>query len=253
MTKLKVTTISDTHNKINQKIFEPCDVLIHAGDATMVGDLKEFDVFIKWMKKQPANYKIFVAGNHDKKLDNTPWKDEIIKKLEDGGITYLCNSSVIIEGVKFYGSPYTPTFFNWAFMRDAGNDIEKEWKKMQIDSDVVITHGPSYKILDKCPSRPILDCNGYPVLDSYTLQPLRTDPHVGCKSLKNMIDIVKPAVHVFGHIHESAGAEYVDGILMINACLIDGRYFSLKKKPHSFLIEVEEIGFKRTVKASLIE
>ena len=68
-------------------------------------------------------------------------------------------------GYKFYGSPWSPTFYNWGFNADRGPDILKWWKKIPTETDILITHGPPHKILDKC-------MNGFPA---------------GCKDLLNEI------------------------------------------------------------------
>jgi hypothetical protein len=44
-------------------------------------------------------------------------------------------------GYKFYGSPYTPAFCEWAFQLNETDAIEK-WKKIPEDTEILITHGP---------------------------------------------------------------------------------------------------------------
>ena len=45
------------------------DVLVHAGDLTNTGGLKEIREFCSWMATLPHQHKIVIAGNHDITLD----------------------------------------------------------------------------------------------------------------------------------------------------------------------------------------
>lgn len=56
------------------------------------------------------------------------------------------------------------------------------------NTDVVITHGPPYKVLDKVDHDECSDIN------------------VGCPILfQHITERIKPKYHIFGHIHESYG------------------------------------------------
>ena len=59
------------------------------------------------------------------------------------------NESVEILGLKIYGSPYSPEFCNWAFSINPDDESKQMWDKIPKDTDILITHGPPYKILDK--------------------------------------------------------------------------------------------------------
>lgn len=39
--------------------------------------------------------------------------------------TYLEDSGTVIEGIRFYGSPWQPEFFGWAFNAKRGGDIDR--------------------------------------------------------------------------------------------------------------------------------
>ena len=112
---------------------------------------------------------------------------------------YLDDSGCEIEGIRFWGSPITPEFCNWAFMREP-RDIGRHWDAIPDDTDVLITHGPPHGILDQCP-------------DS-----------VGCEQLLEAVKRVGPKVHAFGHIHEGHGILEKDGTTFVNASIMDGRY-----------------------------
>jgi Icc-related predicted phosphoesterase len=87
------------------------------------------------------------------------------------------------------------------------NEIHRHWSEIPIDTDILLTHGPPYSILD---------------------QSLRT-PHLGCKELlKSVSTIVQPKLHVFGHVHGGHGqlkneAE-LGKTLFVNASLCDSKF-----------------------------
>lgn len=57
------------------------------------------------------------------------------------------------------------------------------WENLPQRIDILVTHAPPYGILDKTGS----------------------NLNVGCKFLRDKILMIKPKIHIFGHIHESAG------------------------------------------------
>jgi len=211
---MKIVFISDTHcqhtdvrlNVRLQSLYkeDPKTVLVHCGDVSSRGYRWEVEGFIKWFSNLPFEHKIFIAGNHDFIFEEKP--QEIERMLaENPGAVYLEDSGVEIEGIKFWGSPVQPRFFDWAFNRD--EDIIDHWNLIPPDIDVLITHGPPYGILD------------------WTK---RDNKSVGCPRLLEKIDQMNLKAHAFGHIHESFGIEEGPGLLartkFINASYLDLRY-----------------------------
>jgi len=184
---MKIWHISDTHTYHDLlKVPRAIDMVIHSGDCSNPRDPysneSEVREFIDWYKELSPKYKIYVAGNHDSSIE----KKLVTKKdFEDNGIIYLENDYVTIEGIKIFGSPYTPNFGNWSFMRDR-NKLDRFWHSaIHDDTDIVVTHGPPKGILDKSENRDRqLEC-------------------CGDKSLLNKLLEVQPAYHLFGHIHNS--------------------------------------------------
>ena len=184
---MKIWHISDTHTYHDLlKVPRAIDMVIHSGDCSNPRDPynnePEVREFIHWYKSLPIKHKIYVAGNHDSSIE----KKLITKKdFEDYNIIYLENDYVTIEGLKIFGSPYTPNFGNWSFMRDR-NKLDRFWHSaIHNDTDIVVTHGPPKGILDKSENRDHqLEC-------------------CGDKSLLNKLLEVQPAYHLFGHIHNS--------------------------------------------------
>lgn len=217
----RITFISDTHNQHKGLDIEPCDILIHAGDFSGRGWVNEFRSFITWFENQPAEHKVFIAGNHDFCFENEYRHvcHEELKAIK--GVTYLQDSMVEIDGLKIYGSPWTPYFYNWAFNAHRKIEhatklnpwIKNYWDMIPEGVDILITHGPPNRILDQVDSH---GPNAY--------------EYVGCELLMDKIRKIKPKVHVFGHIHEQYGIEEQDGTTFINASVLNSQY-QLVNKP----------------------
>ncbi len=197
---MQIICISDTHNFHNEVIVPNGDVLIHAGDATSMGSTEEVAAFADWFGNQPHKWKIFVAGNHDWLFQKD--KDLAESVIGTYGIIYLRDWGCSIEGINFYGSPWQPEFCNWAFNlpRD-GNEIQQKWQAIPQNTDVLITHGPPFGILDEESGR----C-------------------IGDRCLRERVLHIKPALHIFGHIHASHGEMEWNGTHFINAAICDQAY-----------------------------
>lgn len=184
--------ISDTHsfhNLIDTKDFEKYDIVVHSGDCSNYRDRykneQEVRDFIGWYSTLPIKYKIYVAGNHDTSIEA-----KLVTKsdFERNGIIYLENESITIDGIKFYGSPHTPNFGQWAFMKARDVLHNKVWQYIPDDTDVLIVHGPPKGVLDLS-----YDRNG-------NLE------YCGCSALRKRIDKLEQLKLVlFGHIHDMDG------------------------------------------------
>ena len=187
---MRLVCISDTHGWDSVSIPDG-DVLVHAGDLTSAGALDEIERTHAWLASMPHAHKVVIAGNHDFAFERRPEEARALMT----GVTYLEDEAHEIDGVRFYGSPWQPRFHDWAFNLDRGAPLEAVWAKIPDDTDVLVTHGPPYGILDTIHS-------GQPV---------------GCEALRDALARVKPRVHVFGHIHEAYGQVEQDGIRFVNA------------------------------------
>jgi Icc-related predicted phosphoesterase len=146
---VKILHISDTHTN-HEKINIPSDIdlIIHSGDFSSRKGIerneKECIAFIDWFSSLDIKHKILVAGNHDTSIQARLITPEEIKNR---GIIYLENASVKIEGLLVWGSPYTPRYGKWAFMR-AEQELGSIWNTIPDDADIVITHSPPRGMLD---------------------------------------------------------------------------------------------------------
>ena len=211
---MRLVCISDTHMAHKGFSLPDGDVLIHAGDATSTGLSDEIDRFLNWFDSQPHAHKILSAGNHDWLFHRHP--DMAAQLLAaHPGITYLEDSGVEIEGVKFWGSPWQPWFCDWAFnLPRKGQGLRDVWNRIPIDTEVLITHGPPHGILDQVSG--VIDYSG-------------EAEHLGCEEMKIRLVAVKPRVHVFGHIHGGYGVAQSKATTYINACTSTEAYRALNR------------------------
>lgn len=204
---MKIACISDTHHRhryIDTRLFHDVDCIVHAGDFTSNGNQAQTIQFLQWLESLPIPHKIFIAGNHDFYCCSETF--QYLLSQHAPSCHYLYNSDVTINGIKFWGSPYSNTFGSWSFMRD-DNELAEIWSTIPDDVNFVITHGPAYHIGDK------------------VMNPqFGLDPHVGSMSLANRLyNLPNLQVHVCGHIHESYGI-YPGRYLTVNASICDLPY-----------------------------
>lgn len=197
-TRIRITALSDLHGY--QPDLPGGDLLLIAGDLTARNTLDGYEKFSSWLGKLPYRCKIVIAGNHDGLIES----GKVTIGNKDRCIHYLCDSGYEFEGLKIWGSPYTPTFLNWHFMRNRGADIKRHWDLIPSDTDILVTHGPPYGMFDE------------------TITELRA----GCEDLREAVqERVKPRLHCFGHIHEGGGSIVeIEGIMYINCSYVDERY-----------------------------
>ena len=205
----KIICISDTHGKHEQLNYDlpEGDMIIHAGDVSNLGKIYEINEFTQWFSKLPYKYKIFIAGNHDFGFEAIRHSNEIGISIPHG-VIYLQDEMVEIEGIKIYGSPWQPEFYDWAFNLPRGEKIAEKWNMIPENLDILVTHGPPHGILDD------------------TIQGMR----VGCEDLYKRVMEVKPKYHIFGHIHYGYGMKITDETIFLNAASLGERY-EYRNKP----------------------
>lgn len=197
---MRFVAISDTHNKHKDLVLPEGDVLLHAGEVSGRGYEKEIKKFLNWFSEQPFKYKIFIAGNHDFFFEQK--NTEEVKQIIPENVIYLNDSGITIEGIKIWGSPIQPWFHNWAFNRQRGAGISKHWELIPKDTDILITHGPPFEVLD-------MTVGGM---------------CVGCEDLTRYVNEIKPRYHIFGHIHEAYGQKTQNATFFVNASVLNERY-----------------------------
>lgn len=206
---MKVWLISDTHCK-HQQLLVPSniDLVIHCGDESNSGDpyLNEPEArrFFYWFSVLEIPNKVFVPGNH-----STAIEQGLIRSSDYPQVTFLIHAQTECNGLKIFGSPYTPEFFNWSYMKPRP-ELDAVWQSIPDDINILITHGPPKGIRDVTKD---FD-SGEPV-------------HVGSKSLRTHVEMrIKPKIHAFGHIHDEKaiqnyGTTTRNGTQFINCSVCD--------------------------------
>ena len=194
----RIVCISDTHGE-HEKLKLPFgDILIHLGDFSSKtkgeGGIEEMSSkdFITWFAKQPHKHKILVLGTNESNSKNLkePSKEvlENIKRASSTGvdITLLQDEQKIINGIKFYGSSWQGQWKGKGFYQEKEN-LEKLWKKIPKDTQVLLTHTPSFG----------------PLKDEILLKQVYS---------------VQPMLHLFGQIHSGKnGVLYTSYLAGTNA------------------------------------
>lgn len=211
---MRIVCISDTHGMHAGLTVPDGDILIHAGDLTGRGTVPEVRNFNAWLGALPHRHKIVIAGNHDWVFERTP---DVAREAMTNAI-YLQDSGVQIDGLRIWGSPVQPTFYNWAFNRDRGTGIARHWDMIPDNTQLLITHGPPAGVCDN------VDGLG-----------------VGCADLyRRASELSSLRAIVCGHVHEGYGMESLSKKssvpVVVNASICDARYRPINTP---IVIEVE--------------
>ncbi|KAL3908512.1 MAG: hypothetical protein SGILL_008454 [Bacillariaceae sp.] len=216
----RLVIFSDTHG-LHRKVHLPRgDILIHAGDFSKTGEVKTIEDLSEYFAESGFQKIVVIAGNHDMTLDReyyqrrgdkihrNPMNCDQAQAAIERNATYLNDSSwTSDDGLTFYGSPYSPYFFGWAFNLHRGEPIKECWDKIPSHEewpvDILMTHGPPLGRGDLTAERRRAGC--------YDL-------------LKAVQQRVKPRVHIFGHIHEGYGTSFDGHTLYINASSLNVQY-----------------------------
>lgn len=227
----KITIISDTHGKHKQITSDlpGGDILIHAGDISSIGYKHEIQQFCKWFN-DINNYdnKVFIAGNHDWGFqDNVDKVQEILnsyKTIDYLQDNYLQFGTDMDNLIKIHGSPWQPEFYNWAFnLPRNSTELLEKWNMIPDDTDILITHGPAWGYLD---------------------QVIGKSEHLGCELLTQRIKVVKPKIHVCGHIHSGHGYKFDGYTHFINASVLNEDYiYTYNPLTFNWIPDINEIEF----------
>ncbi len=226
---MRITVISDTHTRhglIPPHHLPGGDLLIHAGDVMNSGYNKN-DIynFCEWFNSLKGyDEKVFIAGNHDRMFEDHGVESNMIVNTY-GNIVYLQDDDFVMYGdgpngdmpennIRIYGSPWQPEFYSWAFnLPKNGPGLASKWEAIPNNTDILVTHGPAFGTLDTVEGR--------------------SNEHLGCELLAERIAIVKPKIHICGHIHSGYGYIFKDGTHFFNASVLDEQY-EYTQKPMTF-------------------
>ncbi|MBI2933881.1 MAG: metallophosphatase domain-containing protein [Planctomycetes bacterium] len=202
---MRIVCLSDTHGFHDRIAVPPGDLLLHAGDFTMVGREDEIARFDAWLATLPHRRKVVIAGNHDWLFQLEPAR---ARSLLAHAI-YLEDSETTVEGLRIWGSPWQPEFARWAFNLPRGAPLASKWALTPSGIDLLLTHGPPRGFGDRT-------CGG---------------ESVGCEDLLAALRRLRPRAHVFGHIHEGYGTWRDGETTLINAAVCDEAYYAPAHAP----------------------
>ena len=151
----------------------------------MLGDRSAILDFNAWLGELAYRHCIVVPGNHDVPL------------LEDPSLvsntTVLINQGVTIDGLRIWGSP------GGVVEALSAEERRRLYGMIPADTDVLITHGPAYGILDCSPG------SGY---------------HGGDRELKEAVERIRPWLHLCGHVHVGHGSLKTEHTVYVNGALL---------------------------------
>lgn len=199
---MRLICVSDTHNLAEGIAIPDGDVLVHAGDLTQRGTVAEVARASRWLASLPHPHKVVVAGNHDFLFQEDPARARAL--VEDvPGLVYLEDEETTVAGLRIYGTPWQPWFYDWAFnLPRAGDELARVWARVPSGIDILLSHSPALGILDQTTA----------------------GDAAGCERLAAELPRIAARVHVFGHIHEAYGDVIVGGTRHVNASICDVRY-----------------------------
>jgi predicted phosphohydrolase len=215
---VKIVSISDTHSFHRRIAIPDGDVFVCAGDITWRGELTILADFCDWMRALPHKHKICIFGNHELTFDKYgSWqRQKAIELIREAGAHYLEDSGVILDEVKFWGTPWQIQYWDWAWNLPRGNALANKWALIPNDTNVLITHSPPRGICDIAPPRP----------DEGRFGP----SNEGCSDLMFRVkELPNLKAHIFGHIHfdqtfNPTMVKVEDGITFINAAVLNNQY-----------------------------
>ena len=201
---MKVWFISDTHNLHDELQVPEVDLVVHCGDESTHGNaLKnepEARKFFAWYVALDIPTKVFVPGNH-----STAIEQALVRAADFPEVAFLIHDQMEWNGLKIFGSPYTPRFHDWAYMKKR-TQLDALWQSIPEDVDILVTHGPPKGVLDVTRD----------IESKHLVQ-------VGCAALRRHVDYrIQPKIHAFGHLHDEKGVSnygmYTRGLTQFINC-----------------------------------
>jgi hypothetical protein len=202
---MKIVAMSDLHGYLPE-VVPACDLLLLAGDLAPVRNhALDYQAswlngdFRHWLRRLPARKIVGIAGNHDLIFEHAP--ERVPRDLS---WTYLQDAGLEWEGLRIWGTPWQPWFFDWAF-NGTPELLRAKWALVPEGTDILVVHGPPRGYGDGVPER-----GGVRLC--------------GCPHLLERIREIGPRLVVFGHIHEGRGQWQVGPSRLANVTLLDEAY-----------------------------
>ena len=241
--RLRVVCISDTHNRHSSLVVPAGDVLVHAGDLTNGGSRPELARAVAWLAAQPHEIKLVVAGNHDGRTLDPAFGSRGARGADPAahapslalltsptavaaGIVYLAHEARLLtlrdgRRIRVFASPLSPqddadsawSGFGYAPPESADTS---PWAVVPADTELLVTHTPPKYHLDAAVSYACVagapaagDVAGAAGMAGTQGAEGAEGIFRGCEMLRRALWHVRPALHVFGHVHRGWGVERV--------------------------------------------
>ena len=223
---MKIAAFSDPHGEDIIDLVPECDVLCICGDISPNDAPHTIDGQRAWYRdvgvkdllgyRSKAKHVVFIAGNHDRFLYSchlNGQNDAEVRAMLPDGIHYLDGESVVIDGVKFHGNPWSncpfwaePGGAVWNFASKNQEFLAAMYKDIPGDVDVLLTHGPAFGFCDCILDQGVVNLAAEKYGDSLKAE------HLGCRELAQRIltmsgdaPPLKRLKHVLsGHIHSAS-------------------------------------------------
>ena len=222
----KIVAVSDVHGKYAPEDWiklPPGDILLIAGDflanyssirsKDAILQKVEWEGLVPLLNSLPYERVFVIAGNHEFLFESYQYK-----YFQQGKVFYLEGQQISYKGLSFYGFPWQPRFYDWAFnIPRNSKEMQELLNKIPKDTDVLISHGPPF---------------GYGDISS-------RNERCGCELMaEHLPNLKKLKLHVYGHIHPSYGrCEFPKGCISANVSVCNERYQPVNA-PQVFSIEV---------------
>jgi hypothetical protein len=164
------------HRTLQERDLPAADILVHTGDFTNNGTDAEFADFNDWLRSQRPRFKhiVVICGNHEFRTRPLPpdvLSGDFAKRRLSNATHVLHHEMANIEGINFFGSPWSP----WSEYEDpdvmpynaAHVEVFKQWSKKPESRDS--SGAPRVNLFD-------LSSNSNRVRSSRALNPRPTVP-----------------------------------------------------------------------------
>jgi len=198
---VRLLHVSDTHN-MHWQIedvypFPEAEILLHTGDMTNHGTLKELRSVNDWFGTIKHRFKhiLVIAGNHD--VHGNGGKINLKRVFTNATVLHHELAVTVLSqfDLRIYGSPWC----HWKPARDPGGKGHM-FDRIPEGTDILMTHGPAYGIFDNAGYRKVFSWGS-------------------SRDLNGAILRARPRVHLFGNLHEQRGVwqkdcsgKYVGGV-----------------------------------------
>jgi hypothetical protein len=216
---MRIAAVSDLHGHL--PAVPACDLLLLPGDLCPVRGGHDVHhprqqalwlagPFRNWLSVVPAAEVVATPGNHDFIFQQAP-------ELVPAGLRWTCLIDQPAEkfGLRIWGTPWQPWFYDWAYNADP-DKMKEVAAAIPADTDLLVMHGPPRGFGDRVTRRG----GDGPLYE-----------HVGCPHLlARTAELAGLKLAVYGHIHSGHGVYKVirpggsHDTLLANVSLVDEAY-----------------------------